>query len=123
LTFNQKVLISTTHITEVITKLYFSILRNKITDKQRQVRNFAWHRAWWVVLFATYAHSSKIKFESQHCFQYPKTKTECHHHFFPKMRGLVTLVIIRHELSTQAVGWRGCGPPRTLVFGQKSFPT
>ena len=44
LTYNQKVLIYTTHIKKVITKLNFFILRNTITDKQEQVRNFAWQR-------------------------------------------------------------------------------
>jgi len=35
---------STTHIRKVIAKLCFFTLRSKITDKQKQVRNFAWHR-------------------------------------------------------------------------------
>jgi len=32
------------HIKKVISRLYFFILRSKITEKQSQVRNFAWHR-------------------------------------------------------------------------------
>jgi len=34
MTSNQNVLIYTTHIEKVITKLYFFILRSKIPDKQ-----------------------------------------------------------------------------------------
>jgi len=41
---NQNVLIYTTHINKVIATLYLFILRSKITEKQQQVRNFAWHR-------------------------------------------------------------------------------
>ena len=45
LTSNQNFLIYTTHIKKWFTRRYFSILRGKITVKQQQVRNFAWHRA------------------------------------------------------------------------------
>jgi len=38
---DQNVLIHTTHIKRVIARLYFFILRSKITEKQYQVRNFA----------------------------------------------------------------------------------
>jgi len=42
---NQNVLIYTTHTKKVIARHYFFILRNKRTEKQEQVRNFAWHRS------------------------------------------------------------------------------
>jgi len=38
---NQNVLISTIHIKKGIARLYFFVLRRKITEKQYQVRNFA----------------------------------------------------------------------------------
>ena len=44
LTSNQKVLIHTTHIKEVIAKLYSFTLRSKIGEKQEKVRKFACHR-------------------------------------------------------------------------------
>jgi len=50
LTSNQNVLMYTTHIRKLIARLYFFILRSRITEKQQQVRkfaevwNFAWHR-------------------------------------------------------------------------------
>ena len=50
LTSNQKVLICTTHFKKVVAKLYSFILRNKISEQQYWVRNFAevryfaWHR-------------------------------------------------------------------------------
>jgi len=41
LTYNEKVLIHTTHIKKVIAKHNFFILRSKTTGQQQQVRNFA----------------------------------------------------------------------------------
>jgi len=42
LTSNQNLLIYTTHIKKLIDRLHFFILRSKITEKQQQVRKFAW---------------------------------------------------------------------------------
>jgi len=41
LTSNQNVLMYTTHIRKLIARLYFFILRSRITEKQQQVRKFA----------------------------------------------------------------------------------
>jgi len=41
LTSNQNVLICATHIKKRIAKLYFFIVKSKMSEKQQQVRNFA----------------------------------------------------------------------------------
>jgi len=60
---NQNVFIYTTHIKKAIARLYFFILRNEITEKQQQVRNFAEVRnfAWHQVHFQKNAESSRSR--------------------------------------------------------------
>jgi len=51
----------TTHTKKVIARLYFFILRNKLTEKQQQVRNFAWHQDH---IFRLRLHSCSKVFET-----------------------------------------------------------